>query len=174
MLGKLLCLVVLIPLSGSWATSRNYSSDWMKKAVKLGLTSGHIELKYSLTDECELGDVEVLESTNEQLYTSEVVDEIVRDFVGPFDYMGDTLPGIVGTDDRTSKKLAFNKRKFSWQNEFGHEYLECSFYLDGQLFDAEFVDANRAPAEFSPAMKIEIPLSEIAPVVRRFAFRFED
>ena len=174
MLGRALCLAVLVLISNSWATSRNYSPEWMKRATELGLDSGHVVLKYSLTDQCELDDVEVLESTSEELYISDVVAEIVRDFVGPFNYMADTLPNITGTDHKNSKRLGFNRRKYSWQNEHGHEYVDCTFYLDGQIFAAEFVDSNLPPAEYSPPMQINGPLSDLEPVVRKFSFRTEE
>lgn len=174
MLLRVLCLAALILVSSSWATSRNYVSDWMKRATELGLDSGHVVIKYSLTDECELGRVEVLESTSDELYTADAIAEIVRDFVGPFNYMADTLPNITGTDDKNSARLSFNRRNFSWQNEHGHEYVACMFYLDGQLFAAEFVDLNRPPAEYSPTMSINVPLSDLKPVVRKFAFRIEE
>lgn len=112
--------------------------------IERGLTPAYITVEYSLTDECSLTGLLVIENSNPDVLGSEVVDEVVKVMIGPFSGAthSDELIQFSTDGESPPKKLSMTKRRISWNTNDGHRYVVCRFYSDGELESARLIDGH--------------------------------
>ena len=145
--------------------------------VERGLTPAHITIEYSLTDECGLTRLSVVENSNPDVLGSDVVDEVVNVMIGPF-------PGTTPSDqlirystdgESPPMKLSMKTRMISWNTEDGHRYVVCRFYSDGGLESARHIDGHGPQYKQKIQDRvIEQALSEMEAKTIRASFASED
>ncbi len=142
-----------------------------------GLTPAHITVEYSLTDNCRLTGLRVLENSHPDVLGPEVVDKVVRVMIGPFSgsMPSDELMRFSTDGESPPRKLSMTTRTITWNSNEGHRYIVCRFFSDGELKSARLIDGHGP--QYDKKIKDRIvgqPLSELEPNTMRASFVSED
>jgi hypothetical protein len=171
------CLAILLSLPVNADSNIGKLGKITQDLDERGLTPAHVTIEYSLTDDCGLAGLRVIENSHPDVLGSEVVDEIVKVMIGPFS--GSTPPDelIQFSTDKASppKKLSMTTRMINWNTRDGHRYIVCRFYTDGELESARLIDGHGH--QYDKKIKdqtIGQPLSEMEPKTIRASFESED
>ncbi|MDH3614541.1 MAG: hypothetical protein OES10_14835 [Gammaproteobacteria bacterium] len=150
------------------------ASDWINRAANLGIESAHVILEYSLTDECDLDPVLVLESTSEEIFDPEAISHIVRTVIGPFDSTSNDLLNSDLLADSAAKRLSMTNRAFNWSTDLGHNYIVCEFYSDGSFASAKYTDGYSPPSKSVEDRPVARRLSELGTRTHKMVFTLEE
>ncbi len=162
--------ILLLTVSVSTTSLSRQVSDWMQRAETLGITSAHVILEYSLTDDCELKPVRIVENSSEKVFTAAAIESIVKSVIGPFEAWNRQLIDPLDPTAEKPENLAMVKRSFAWRTASGHSLIVCTFFADGRLDQAEFVLPNTPPAHTVPSERISQRLSDLPAKMRKVTF----
>ena len=147
--------------------------DWIRRAASLGIESAHVILEYSLTDDCDLAPVLVLESTSDEIFDTAAIGQIVRTSVGPFESTGDDLPDPVLLNDSVANQLSMTNRAFNWNTNLGHDFIVCQFYEDGSFASARYTDGQPPPSKSVVDRPVARRLSELGTRTQKMVFTLD-
>lgn len=146
--------------------------DWIRRASILGIESAHVLLEYSLTDDCDLAPVLVLENTSEEIFDTEAIWQIVRTVIGPFESTdNDLIESESG--DSIGSKLSTTNRAFNWNTNLGHNYIVCQFYPDGRFASARYADDHSSPSTPVEDRPVARRLSELGTRTQKMVFTLD-
>lgn len=141
--------------------------DWIRRASKLGIESAHVILEYSLTDDCDLAPVLVLENTSEEIFDTEAIAQIVRTLIGPFASTDNDFP-----ESRSGNSVT--NRVFNWNTNLGHDYIVCQFYPDGRFASARYANDNSSPSTHVEDRPVARRLSELGTRIQKMVFTLDN
>ena len=147
--------------------------QWMERAVALGIESAHLEIEYSLTDNCDLGVTRVIENSNPDVFDSQAVSDIIETVIGPFTSTNTAILSLEFDSDTTGKTLSMTKRTFSWDTDLGHRYIVCNFLASGAFESAIYSDGHLPPSKKSEDRPVARRLSELGTRVWKIEFDLE-
>ena len=136
-----LCIAISLPMCVS---ADSYIDKAAKELQERGLTSAYFAIEYSLTDDCNLENVRVVENTQPDVITPDVVEEIVRRYIGPLPGKNDEMNQLPSADDMTRKALATTTRMF-WWNTDQSTHIVCRFNIDDELESARLSNSYGNP-----------------------------
>ena len=145
-----------------------------ERLTSLGLTSTHVVIEYSLTDDCEIGSVRVLSASSKAVFDSQTIDRIVKTAIGPFETAKHELIASGQTSSSNSRPLSMKKRTFSWRTSVGHTQLVCLFYADGGLASATLKGSHRPRANSVKERPVAVRLSTLGTSKTKFNFKLGD
>lgn len=140
--------------------------DWVGRAAHLGIESAHVILEYSLTDDCDLAPVLVLENTSEEIFDAEAIDQIVRTAIGPFESTDNDLP-----ESRAGSSVT--NRAFNWNTNLGHDYIVCEFYPDGSFASARYIEGHSPSSKSVEDRPVARKLSELGTRTQKMVFTLD-
>ena len=138
----LLCWAIVF---AALASANSYTGRLGKISLELierGLTPAHITIEYSLSDECSLDDLRVTENSNPDALGPEVVNEVVREMIGPFLGHTDELIELSMDGESAPRSLSMITTTISWNTEDGHRLVVCKFYSNGELRSVRLTDGH--------------------------------
>lgn len=147
--------------------------EWISRASVLGIESAHVILEYSLTDDCDLAPVLVLESTSEEVFDTEAIAQIVRSVIGPFESARNDPRDSGRPGDSVTNQLSMIHRVFNWNTNLGHEYIVCQFYPDGSFASARYSAGDSAPAKSVEDRPVARRLSELGTRTQKMVFTLD-
>lgn len=150
------------------------AQNWSERLASLGLTSAHVVIEYSLTDDCEIGSVRALKASSRAVFDSQTIDGIVKTAIGPFETVNHELIASGQTSGNNSRPLSMNKRSFSWRTSVGHTQLVCLFYADGGLASATLKGSDRPAANSVRERPVAVRLSTLGTSTTKFTFKLGD
>ncbi len=151
-----LCIAISLPMCVS---ADSYIDKAAKELQERGLTYVRVTIEYSLTDDCNLENVHVVENMQPDVITPNVVEAIVSTYIGPFPGTNDEMIQPPSADDLTRKTLAMTTRMFWWKNDQGQTHIVCRFYSDGELESARL--GNRSRNQWGEDQLLEQALSKM-------------
>ena len=125
-------------------SAQSQISKWTDRAVELGITSAHVVIEYSLTDDCNLAPIRIVENSSEVIFDAATIAEVIGELVGPFEFVNRRLLRPELEPSEEGAKLSMSGRKFRWDTDLGHSYIACRFYATGALADAVYIDGRIA------------------------------
>ncbi len=140
--------------------------DWIRRASNLGIESAHVILEYSLTDDCDLAPVLVLENTSEEIFDAEAIGQIVRTVIGPFASTDNGLP-------ESRSGYSVTNRVFNWNTNLGHDYIVCQFDPDGRFASARYADDQSSPSTPVEDRPVARRLSELGTRTQKMVFTLD-
>lgn len=177
MRAALLCSAILLSLHVSANSNIGKLGKITQDLDERGLTPAHLIIEYSLTDNCGLAGLHVVENSHPGVLGSEVVAEVVKVMIGPFSGSTPSDEVIQFSADTESppKKLSMTTSMISWNTSDGHRYVVCRFYNDGELESARLIDGHGPQYDKKIGDRIiGQPLSELEPKTIRASFESED
>ena len=138
------CLAILLSLPVSADSNIGRLGQITQELVERGLTPAHVSIEYSLTDDCGLAGLRIVENSHPDVLGAEVVDEVVKVMIGPFSGSAPSDELIQFSTDTESppKRLSMTTRMISWSTSDGHRYVVCRFYVDGELESTRLIDGH--------------------------------
>jgi hypothetical protein len=177
MRAALSCVAIFVALPVSADSNIGKLGQINEDLVERGLTPAHVTIEYSLTDNCGLNGLHVVENSHPGVLGPEVVEEVVKVMIGPFSGStpsGELIQFSTGTES-PPKKLSMTTRMFSWNTSDGHRYVVCRFFFDGELESVRLIDGEGNQYEKKIKDRIiDHPLSELEPKRMRASFESED
>jgi len=145
--------------------------------IERGLTPAHVTIEYSLTDDCSLAGLRVIENSHPDVLGPNIVDEVVRVMIGPFSGStpSDELIQFSMDGELAPKKLSMTTRLIGWITNDGYRYVVCRFYSDGELESARLIDGHGH--QYDKKIEDRIigqDLSKLGPNTIRASFVSED
>jgi hypothetical protein len=169
------CFAISLAMSASASSNIGKLGKITEDLIERGLTPAHITIEYSLTDDCNLTGLRIIENSHPDALGHEVVDEVVRVKIGPFSGVSDELIKLPLDGESAAKKLSMTTRMISWSSEDGHRYVVCRFYADGVLESARLIDGHGAKYEEKIEDRtVNQALSELQTKTIRASFVSED
>ncbi len=150
------------------------SPGWVNRASELGIESAHVVLGYSLTDDCQLGQVEVLESTSDALFDPAAVEHITKTMIGPFRVANRDIVHIGSSPPEIQERYQMTNRMYKWNTDLGHEYLICRFYSDGSYANAYYSDGRQAEQKVVEDRPVARRLSRLGTRTQKVVFKAEE
>lgn len=142
-----------------------------------GLTPAHVTIEYSLTDDCGLTGLHVIDNSNPAALDSEVVEKLVKVMIGPFSGVThpDELIKFATDSESPPLNMSMTSRTISWNTDDGHRYVQCRFYMNGELESARHIDGhgNQYKEKIQDRI-IDQRLSELGVNTMRASFVSED
>ena len=78
------CCAILLSVNASADSNIGKLGKIVEDLNERGLTPAHVTIEYSLTNDCSLTGLRVIENSHPDALGPEVVDEVVRVMIGPF------------------------------------------------------------------------------------------
>jgi hypothetical protein len=171
------CIAILLSFPASADSNIGKLGKITQDLDERGLTPAHITIEYSLTDDCDLTSLRVIENSHPDVLGPEVVNEVVRVMIGPFSGAAPSDELIQFSTDGESppKMLSMTTRMISWNSDDGHRYVVCQFYSNGELESGRLIDGHGL--QYDKKIKDRIigqALSAMEPKTMRASFVSED
>lgn len=176
MRAALACFTVLLSLPVGAGSNTGTLGKISEDLDKRGLTPAHVTLEYSLTDNCGLADLRIVDNSHADVLDQGVVNEIVRAVIGPFPAStpSEELIRFTAETESTAEKLSMTTRMISWNTNNGYRYVVCRFFMNGQLESARLTDGHGYLFDRKIRDQlIDQPLSELGPKTMRASFEPE-
>ena len=148
--------------------------DWVQRAAELGIESAHGILEYSLTDECDLDQVQVTENTAEDVFDAAAVVQITRSIIGPFKTTNSEIVSSGLSALEAQERFSMTNRSFNWNTDLGHQLIVCRFFSDGRFADAYYTDGHEPPAKTVENRPVARRLSQLGTRSQKVVFQAED
>ena len=171
------CLAILLAFPASADSNIGKLGKTTQALVERGLTPAHVTIEYSLTDDCSVAGLRVVENSHPDVLGPEVVDEVVKVMIGPYSGSppSDELIGFSAEAESPPKKLSMTTRMITWNTSDGHRFVVCRFYADGELESTWLTDGHGH--QYDRRIRDRVigqPLSEMGPKTIRTSFTSED
>ena len=135
---------ILFPFSVNSGSYTGELSEITQDLLERGLTPAYITIEYSLSDDCGLAGLRVVENSNPEALNSEVVEKVVSKVIGPFSWALHPNELVTLTTDIGSPlvDLSMRTKTISWNTEDGYRYVQCRFFTNGELASAWQTDGH--------------------------------
>ena len=168
---------LLLSFSVNAASYIGELSDITQELLERGLTPAYMTIEYSLSDDCGLTDLRVVENLNPEALNSEIIEKVVSKVIGPFSGALHPNELVTLTTDTGSppRTLSRSTKTISWNTEDGYRYVECRFFTNGKLASAWQIDGHGY--QFKDKIqdrRIDHQLSELGPNTMRVSFVADD
>ncbi len=171
------CMAILLSLPVSADSNIGKLSKITQDLDERGLTPAHVTIEYSLTDDCDLAGVRVVENSHPDVLGPDVTHEVIKTMIGPFtgSTPSDELIQFSTDAESPAKKLSMTTRTIGWNTTDGYRYIVCRFYSDGELESVWQTDGHgHQYGKKTNDRMIDQPLSEMEPRTFRASFESED
>lgn len=171
------CVLILLSPPASADSNIDKLGKIAQELDEGGLTPAHVTIGYSLTDDCGLTGLRVIENSHPEVLGSAVVDEVVRVLIGPYSGAApsDKLIQFSTDGESSPKKLSTSTKTISWITNDGHRYLVCRFYSNGELESVRLTDGHGHQYDKKINDRIiDQALSEMEPKTMRASFRSKE
>lgn len=168
-------IALLVMFSGSgWSSNLQFPSGWAERALDLGIDSALVVLGYSLTDGCELANVEIIENSNPELFGADLLSNLTKVVIGPFDTDNHEVVLVPNANDQRVETQFSTRRLINWRTEFGHRFVACYLDSNSNLVRAEFIDGHMPPAKVAEDKPVRENLSELGTMKQEVEFKVEE
>ena len=151
--------IALSVLGAGISPSPEMDSDWSERAIEQGVSSVDITLGYSLSDDCYVQNIELLENTYPEIIYPNQIENIARRVLGPFESRERQLEPAVSDSDIRFEYVGSIQRSIAWKTPEGHGWIVCYLSSSGRLERAIHTDGHRPPAEVAPDTPVNKSLS---------------
>ena len=151
--------IALSVLGAGPSLSPDMDSDWSERAINQGVSSVDVTLRYSLSDDCYVRNLELLENTHPEIIYPNQIANIASRILGPFESSARQLEPVISDSDIRIEYVKTIQRSIVWRTPEGHSWIVCYLNSSGELERAIHSDGHRPPAEVAPDTPVNKSLS---------------